>query len=70
MTYIGKIRSNGSDIRDNVGASSGIIPWIKILDKTLESVNQLGTRVGAGSVWLDIWHADLEMFLDLQSPVG
>lgn len=42
MTYLGKIRSNGSDIRENVGASSGIIPWIKILDKTLESVNQLG----------------------------
>lgn len=41
-TYLGKIRSNGSDIRDNVGASSGIIPWIKILDKTLESVDQLG----------------------------
>ena len=41
-TYLGKIRSNGSDIRENVGASSGIIPWIKILDKTLESVNQLG----------------------------
>ena len=69
-TYLGKIRSNGSDIRDNVGASSGVIPWIKILDKTLESVNQLGQRAGAGSVYLDIWHADLEMFLDLQSPVG
>ena len=69
-TYLGKIRSNGSDIRDNVGASSGIIPWIKILDKTLESVNQLGARAGAGAVYLDIWHADLEMFLDIQSPVG
>lgn len=40
--YLGKIRSNGSDIRGNVGASSGVIPWIKILDKTLESVDQLG----------------------------
>lgn len=69
-TYIGKIRANGSDIRGNVGASSGIIPWIKILDKTLESVNQLGTRAGAGAVYLDAWHLDLEMFLDIQSPVG
>lgn len=69
-TYIGKIRANGSDIRGNVGASSGIIPWIKILDKTLESVNQLGTRSGAGAVYLDAWHLDLEMFLDIQSPVG
>lgn len=40
--YLGKIRSNGSDIRGHVGASSGVIPWIKILDKTLESVDQLG----------------------------
>lgn len=41
-TYLGKVRSNGSDIRDNLGASSGVIPWIKILDNTLQSVNQLG----------------------------
>ena len=69
-TYLGKIRSNGSDIRDNLGASSGVIPWIKILDNTLQSVNQLGQRAGAGAVYLDIWHADLELFLDIQSPVG
>lgn len=68
--YIGKIRSNGSNIRDIEGASSGIIPWVKIFDKTLESVNQLGQRAGAGALYLDIWHADLDMFLDLQSPVG
>ena len=68
--YMGKIRSNGSDIRGHVGASSGVIPWIKILDKTLESVDQLGARSGAGAVYLDVWHLDLEMFLDIQSPVG
>ena len=68
--YVGKIRANGSDIRGNVGASSGVISWIKILDKTLESVNQLGTRAGAGTITLDAWHLDVEMFLDIQSPVG
>lgn len=40
--YVGKVRPVGSDIRDIKGASGGIIPWINILDKTLESVDQLG----------------------------
>lgn len=68
--YLGKVRSNGSDIRNVAGASSGVIPWIKQLDGTLQSVNQLGQRAGAGAIYIDIWHADVEMFLDIQSPVG
>lgn len=40
--YLGKVRPVGSDIRDVKGASGGVIPWINIFDKTLESVDQLG----------------------------
>lgn len=68
--YLGKIRSNGSDIRGFNGASSGVIPFLKIIDKIAETVDQLGARSGAVATTMDVWHMDLEMFLDIQSPVG
>lgn len=40
--YIGKIRAKNSAIRGHKGASSGIIPWMKQLNNTAVSVDQLG----------------------------
>lgn len=62
--YLGKIRSRGSDIRGFKGVSSGVIPWMKQLNNTAVSVDQLGQRKGAISVYLDIWHKDIFSFLD------
>ena len=44
-----------SSIRGYKGAS-GVVPWIKQLNNTAVSVDQLGTRKGAISVYLDVWH--------------
>lgn len=68
--YIGKLRATASDIRGNKGVSSGVIPWVKGLDNTAVSVNQLGVRNGAISVWLDIWHRDVFDFIDLRLNTG
>jgi ribonucleoside-diphosphate reductase alpha chain len=62
--YLGKIRSRGSDIRGFKGVSSGVIPWMKQLNNTAVSVDQLGQRKGAISVYLDVWHKDIFSFLD------
>lgn len=51
--YMGKVRSRGSSIRGFVGASSGVLPWIKQLNNTAVSVDQLGQRQGAVAVYLD-----------------
>ena len=48
--YMGKIRSRGSAIRGFKGASSGVLPWIKQLNNTAVSVDQLGQRQGAIAV--------------------
>ena len=40
--YVGKIRARGSSIRGHKGASSGTVPWIKQLNNTAVSVDQLG----------------------------
>lgn len=68
--YIGKVRSRGSSIKGFKGASSGVIPWIKQLNNTAVSVDQLGRRKGAIAVYLDVWHADILSFLDLKLNNG
>ncbi|GAE36266.1 ribonucleotide reductase [Halalkalibacter akibai JCM 9157] len=44
--YLGKLRSRGSDIKGFKGVSSGVIPWMKQLNNTAVSVDQLGQRQG------------------------
>lgn len=68
--YMGKVRSRGSSIRGFKGASSGVLPWIKQLNNTAVSVDQLGQRQGAIAVYLDIWHKDILPFLDLKLNNG
>ncbi|GGJ82404.1 ribonucleoside-diphosphate reductase [Lentibacillus kapialis] len=68
--YMGKVRSRGSSIKGFKGMSSGVVPWIKQLNNTAVSVDQLGTRKGAIAIYLDVWHADIEPFLDLKLNNG
>src|SRR5699024_9488791 len=68
--YMGKVRSRGSSIKGFKGASSGVLPWIKQLNNTAVSVDQLGRRKGAIAVYLDVWHADILSFLDLKLNNG
>lgn len=68
--YMGKVRSRGSWIRGYKGASSGVLPWIKQLNNTAVSVDQLGQRQGAIAVYLDVWHKDIFTFLDLRLNNG
>jgi ribonucleoside-diphosphate reductase alpha chain len=68
--YLGNIRSRGSFIRNVAGMSGGVNPWVKVINDTAVAVNQLGARLGAISVTLDAWHADIYDFLDLQTETG
>lgn len=70
MVYLGKIRSLGGSIRGYKGVSSGVIPWVKQLNNTAVSVDQLGTRSGAIAAYLDVHHLDIESFLDLKLNNG
>lgn len=68
--YLGNVRARGAAIRGVYGASGGVNPWIKVINNTATAVNQLGARLGAISVTLDVWHADIYDFLDLQTETG
>ncbi|SDC05288.1 ribonucleoside-diphosphate reductase alpha chain [Pelagirhabdus alkalitolerans] len=69
--YYGKVRALGSDIKKFKGNSSGIVPWIKLINDTAVSVDQLGQRQGAVAIYLDIFHKDImNGFLDLKTNNG
>ena len=52
------------------GHSHGIVPWIKIFDQILTTVDQGGKRQGSGTAYLCGWHIDIFEFLDLRKPSG
>src|SRR5699024_7564674 len=68
--YMGNIRARGSSIKGFKGMFSGVVPCIKQLNNTAVSVDKLGTRKGAIAIYLDVWHADIEAFLDLKLNNG
>lgn len=65
-----RIRSEGATIKNVKGASGGIVPSIKVLNDIAVYINQLGRRAGAFTISIDIWHRDLEEFLELQTENG
>ncbi len=68
--YCGNIRAKGSSIRYVKNAAGGVIPWVKVMNDTATAVNQLGSRNGAISPTLDVWHKDIFDFLNLQTETG
>lgn len=67
---ISRVRCKGARIQGIKNASGGVIPWIRIVNDTAIAVNQQGKRQGAVTVSLDIWHMDIEDFLELQTENG
>ena len=67
---ISRVRCKGSRIKGVKNASGGVIPWIRIINDTAVAVNQQGKRKGAVTVSLDMWHRDIEDFLDLRTENG
>lgn len=66
-SYWWNVRAKGSAIRWVEGASGWVIPWLKVTNDTAISCNQLGSRSWAISTTIDIFHADLFDFLDMQT---
>ncbi len=61
---LSNLRARGEEIKGVEGAASGVMPVAKLLEDTFSYVNQLGQRNGAGVAYLDIFHYDIEEFLD------
>lgn len=61
---ISKLRARNEAIKGVEGRAGGVLPVMKILEDVFSYANQLGQRPGAGAVYLNVFHSDIEEFLD------
>ena len=64
------VRGMGSYIDGHKHAAGGTVPFLKIANDVAIAVDQLGTRKGAITVYLEPWHVDVKDFLDLKKNSG
>lgn len=63
------VREEGAVI-NNLGKTSGIIPFIKVMDSQTTAISQGSLRRGSAAVYLDIDHPEIEEFIDVRRPTG
>ncbi|GBF59238.1 vitamin B12-dependent ribonucleoside-diphosphate reductase [Candidatus Phycosocius bacilliformis] len=68
-TYWGNVRSIGEKIGAN-GHTSGIIPFIRVMDSLTLAISQGSLRRGSAAVYLDVHHPEIEEFLEIRKPSG
>ena len=59
-----RVRAQGEDIKDIQGVSGGVVGVAKMLEQSFTYFNQMGTRQGAGAVYINVLHPDSELLLD------
>ncbi len=60
---LSNLREAGAPIKGYKGAASGVVPVMKLYEDSFSYSNQLGQRQGAGVVYLNVFHPDIEAFL-------
>ena len=68
-TYWGGVRSIGEKVGQN-GQTSGIIPFIRVMDSLTLAISQGSLRRGSAAVYLDVHHPEIEEFLEIRKPAG
>ncbi len=68
-SYWGNIRSIGEKVGRN-GKTSGIVPFIRVMDSLTLAISQGSLRRGSAAIYLPIWHPEIEEFIEIRRPTG
>ncbi|MCB9978698.1 MAG: ribonucleoside-diphosphate reductase subunit alpha [Rhodospirillales bacterium] len=68
-SYWGNVRSIGEKVGRN-GKTSGIVPFISVMNSLTLAISQGSLRRGSAAVYLPIWHPEIEEFIELRRPTG
>ena len=68
-TYWGHVRGIGEPVGLN-GKTSGIIPFVRVMDSLTLAISQGSLRRGSAAVYLDVSHPEIEEFLEIRKPSG
>jgi len=68
-SYWGNLRSIGERVGAN-GKTSGIIPFIRVMDSLTLAISQGSLRRGSAATYLPIDHPEIEEFIEIRRPTG
>ncbi|HIN92249.1 MAG TPA: ribonucleoside-diphosphate reductase subunit alpha [Alphaproteobacteria bacterium] len=68
-SYWGNLRSIGEQVGRN-GKTSGVIPFIRVMDSLTLAISQGSLRRGSAAIYLPISHPEIEEFIELRRPTG
>ncbi|MDE0946792.1 MAG: ribonucleoside-diphosphate reductase subunit alpha [Sphingobium sp.] len=68
-TYWGSVRGIGEPVGLN-GKTSGIIPFVRVMDSLTLAISQGSLRRGSAACYLDVSHPEIEEFLEIRKPSG
>lgn len=68
-SYWGNLRSIGETVGGN-GKTSGVVPFIRVMDSLTLAISQGSLRRGSAAVYLPIWHPEVEEFIEIRRPTG
>ena len=68
-SYWGNLRSIGEKVGVS-GKTSGVIPFIRVMDSLTLAISQGSLRRGSAAVYLPISHPEIEEFIEIRRPTG
>lgn len=68
-TYWGNVRGIGEPVGLN-GKTSGIIPFVRVMDSLTLAISQGSLRRGSAACYLDVSHPEIEEFLEIRKTSG
>ncbi len=68
-SYWGNLRSIGEKVGQN-GKTSGVIPFIRVMDSLTLAISQGSLRRGSAAVYLPVGHPEIEEFVEIRRPTG
>jgi len=68
-SYWGNLRSIGEKVGQN-GKTSGVIPFVRVMDSLTLAISQGSLRRGSAAVYLPVSHPEIEEFIEIRRPTG
>ncbi len=68
-SYWGNLRSIGEKVGQN-GKTSGVIPFIRVMDSLTLAISQGSLRRGSAATYLPVTHPEIEEFIEMRRPTG
>lgn len=65
-----KLRAEGSPVKSTNTVSTGPIPFMNVVDAALRAVSRKGKKAGAAALYMENWHINFPLFLDLKQNSG